>query len=304
MALNDGYAYLEQIGPRAQGRSVLEFLTGHYPHSSGQEWQERLRRGEVLLEGRVASGSETLKAGQTLVWQRPPWEEEDVPLDYTVLFEDEALVAVAKPGGLPTLPGGGFYRHTLLSRVRQRYPQASPLHRLGRGTSGVVLFARSAEAASRVARAWREHAVHKRYRALASGVAREDAYEITTPIGPVPHARLRTVFAASPSGKASYSLARVLERRADATLFQVDIRTGRPHQIRVHLASLGHPLVGDPLYGPGGLPLPHLPGLPGDGGYLLHAEQLRFDHPLSGEPLTLRAPIPAALCCAGELEEV
>ncbi|MFC4452658.1 RluA family pseudouridine synthase [Deinococcus sonorensis] len=298
MSLNGGYTYREQLEPKAQGQTVLSYLSARHRHSSAEVWQARLQAGEVQLDGQPASGGERLQAGQWLVWQRPPWAEPATPQTYQVLHLDDALLAVNKPSGLPTLPGGGFLQHTLLWLVQQDYPHAAPLHRLGRATSGLVLFARSSKAARPMLQAWREHKVQKRYRALASGVVAQDRATITTPIGPVPHPRLGTIHAASPRGKPAHSVAQVLERRADSTLLQVDIQTGRPHQIRIHLASLGHPLVGDPLYGPGGLPLEQ-PGLPGDGGYLLHAERLRFRHPLSGAATDLHAPPPPALEATG-----
>ncbi|WP_245588524.1 pseudouridine synthase, partial [Deinococcus pimensis] len=154
-------------------------------HTSEEEWAARLARGEVELAGHVAGGSEPLSPGQELVWRRPPWEEEDVPLTFDLLHEDEAVLAVAKPSGLPTMHGGGFYRHTLLRLVRDRWPEAALLHRLGRATSGVVLFARDPSATAALSRAWRERDVEKRYRALGSGVAREDRFVIDAPIGPV-----------------------------------------------------------------------------------------------------------------------
>ncbi|GGJ28268.1 RluA family pseudouridine synthase [Deinococcus roseus] len=295
MALNQGYAYTEQLVKKAAGLTLLDYLSRFYTHSSVQEWQERLQQQEVHLDGQVATGQETLKPGQTLIWHRPPWEEPEVPLHFEVLQEDEHLLAVNKPSGLPTMPGGGFLEHTLLTLVRKTHPQASPLHRLGRYTSGVVLFATSSEAASLMARAWRDHAVQKQYLALASGVAEKDVYPIHTPIGPVLHPRLGTVFAAHPEGKPSSSLAKVLERRETSTLFEVDIQTGRPHQIRIHLASIGHPLAGDPLYGPDGLPLQQDPGLPGDGGYLLHAARLVFEHPIKQQTTKILAPVPSPL---------
>lgn len=293
--LNDGYAYAERIGPRGAGMGVLAYLAGRYGHSTWEEWQGRLERGEVMLDGVTAQGPEVLRAGQTLTWHRPPWPEDAVPLHFEVLYEDAELLAVSKPPGLPTVPAGGFLKHTLLTLVRQQWPEASPLHRLGRGTSGLVLFSRTAGARAALSRDWREGRVQKTYRALAQGVAGQDEYKITTPIGPVPHPRLGEVYAASAEGKPSQSLARVLERRDGQTLFEVDIRTGRPHQIRIHLAAAGHPLVGDPLYGVGGLPLADLPGLPGDGGYLLHARRLGFRHPVTGERMSLEAPPPAHL---------
>jgi len=295
MRFNQGYAYREQI--TQGGMSVLAYLVDRYRHSPSEVWAMRIAAGEVELDGDRADPEGCLKAGQELVWNRPAWEEGTPDMAFTMVYEDEVMVAVAKPRGLPTLPGGGFLDQTLLAAVRARYPEASPMHRLGRETSGLVLFARTHGAASILQAAWRQRAVHKRYRALGEGIATENDYRITAPIGPVPHPLLGTLFAASEVGKASLSLAQVLERRETSTLFAVDIETGRPHQIRIHLAFAGHPLVGDPLYGPGGLPLRAMTALPGDGGYFLHAERLRFQHPLTKRELELWAEPPVELRC-------
>ena len=117
-----------------------------------------------------------LRAGQWLVWRRPPWQEPPVPLSFAVLYRDADLLAVAKPRGLPTLPNGGFLEHTLPARVRRLYPEAVPMHRLGRGTSGIVLFARTPAARREVAAAWRDGAVLKEYRALVVGRPERDAF--------------------------------------------------------------------------------------------------------------------------------
>lgn len=297
---NQGYTYRERIGPEWAGQRLLAYLTARHPHSDADTWAARLRRGELWLNGLPARGDERLSPGQRLTWQRPPWVEEAVPLHYDLVLEDAWLLAVNKPSGLPTLPGGGFLEHTLLSLVRRDFPAATPLHRLGRATSGLLLFGRTRAATSALSAAWRGGAVEKRYRALVQGVPAWDALDIETPIGPVPHARLGTVYAASATGKPALSRARVLERRKGSALLEVEIPTGRPHQIRIHLASVGHPLAGDPLYGVGGLPLPERPGLPGDGGYHLHAARLTFVHPLTGELLDLHAPPPPMLRTAGE----
>jgi 23S rRNA pseudouridine1911/1915/1917 synthase len=217
-----------------------------------------------------------------------------VPLAWAVLHRDQHLLAVAKPRGLPTVPNGGFLTHTLHHLVRRSFPAAVPLHRLGRGTSGLVLFALTPLARTRVSAAWRTSRVEKVYRALAAGVPARSPFTVDVPVGPVAHPRLRSVHAALAGGRPAVSHVRVLEARGGASLLEVSIETGRPHQIRIHLAWAGHPLVGDPLYGVGGLPLPD-PGLPGDPGYRLHAHRLSLAHPATGERLVLECPPPEPL---------
>jgi 23S rRNA pseudouridine1911/1915/1917 synthase len=291
--LNRGYAFATVISSKYDGQALLDHLASHYPHSTRQAWQQKLNNGEVTLNGVIATGSESLTTGQTLVWNRPPWIEPDTPQCFEVLFEDPHLLAVNKPSGLPTLPGGGFMENTLLRLVQKQIPNANPVHRLGRATSGIVLFARTPQAASHLFASWNTPNVQKIYRALSQNLAQHDAYEIVTPIGLVPHPLIGSVWAASPNGKPSKSVAKVISRANDATTFEVSLHSGRPHQIRIHLASIGHPLVGDPLYGSGGQPLENLPGVPGDGGYFLHAQYLKFRHPITGDQINLEAPLPS-----------
>jgi len=291
--LNRGYAYTSIISSKHHGQTLLTHLASLYPHSTPQAWQQILDNGEVTLNGVTATGSESVIPGQILVWNRPPWMEPDAPRHFEVLLDDPHLLAVNKPSGLPTLPGGGFMENTLLRLVQKQFPNASPVHRLGRGTSGIVLFAKTPQAAAHLTANWNSPKIQKIYRALAQNVAEQDAYEILTPIGLVPHPRLGQVWAANPNGKPSKSLARVVARNPSTTIFEVTLYSGRPHQIRIHLASIGHPLVGDPLYGVTGQPLENLPGLPGDGGYFLHAQFLKFHHPITGEPINLEAALPS-----------
>jgi 23S rRNA pseudouridine1911/1915/1917 synthase len=294
MKMNSGFAYRDRIGPEADGQSVLAYLTGRYRHTPEADWRSRVAGGEVWVEEAAAEAATVLRRGQSLVWRRPPWQEPAVPLAFAVLYRDEWLMAVAKPRGLPTVPGGGFLEHTLLHLVRRPAPHAVPLHRLGRGTSGLVLFALTAGARRAVSGAWREGRVDKTYRALVAGVPRGEAFSVGSPIGPVPHPRLGQVHAASPCGKAALSYVRVLARHGHRAVVEVRIPTGRPHQIRIHLAFAGHPLVGDPMYGCGGTLLPE-PGLPGDGGYRLHAHRLALDHPFTARRLELECVPPEVL---------
>jgi 23S rRNA pseudouridine1911/1915/1917 synthase len=291
--LNSGYAYTTIIISKHHGQTLLSHLASLYPHSTPQAWQQNLNNSEVTLNGVTASGSESVTSGQTLVWNRPPWIEPDAPLHFEVLLDDPYLLAVNKPSGLPTLPGGGFLENTLLRLVQKHTPNANPVHRLGRGTSGIVLFAKTPQAASNLEASWNTPNIQKIYQALAQNIAQYDAYEILTPIGLVPHPRLGSVWAAKSGGKPSKTLAKVIARSSSTTTFEVSLHSGRPHQIRIHLASIGHPLVGDPLYGVTGQPLENLPGLPGDGGYFLHAQFLKFQHPITGEQIHLEAALPS-----------
>ena len=291
--LNQGYAFTTIIGTKDHGLTLLSHLASLYPHSTPQAWQQNLNNREVTLNGVTANGSESLALGQTLVWNRPPWIEPDSPQHFEVLLDDPYLLAVNKPGGLPTLPGGGFMENTLLHLVQKQIPNANPVHRLGRATSGIVLFAKTPQAAAKLSANWNTPGVQKIYRALAQGIAQHNAYEILTPLGLVPHPLIGSVWAADQGGKPSKSVAKVISRTTSTTTFEVSLYSGRPHQIRIHLASIGHPLLGDPMYGFTGQPLEHLPGLPGDGGYFLHAQFLKFVHPITGEQINLEAALPS-----------
>jgi 23S rRNA pseudouridine1911/1915/1917 synthase len=290
---NEGYEYREQIGPRAAGRSVLAHLAATRTHSSAAAWEARIAAGEVFVEDRPAAAADVLRAGDRLSWRRPPWVEGEAPVAFAVLHRDDALLAVAKPRGLPSVPAGGFLVHTLLHAVRGEHPEATPMHRLGRGTSGVVLFARTPAARRALAEAWREARVDKVYRALVTGLPAREAFSVDAAIGPVAHPRLGRVHAAHPAGKPALSHVRVLGARGANALVEVAIPTGRPHQIRIHLAAAGHPLAGDPLYAAGGAPRPG--ALPGDGGYLLHALRLAFDHPVTRRRVEIECAPPPAL---------
>jgi 23S rRNA pseudouridine1911/1915/1917 synthase len=293
--LNDGYVYREQLGARARGLTVLGYLCACYPHREGPSWRERIEAGEVEVDGAVAFADQPLRPGHSLCWSRPPWLEPEVPLRFGVVFEDEDLLVVCKPSGLPTMPAGGFLAHTLLALVRLRDPEWALMHRLGRATSGLVVFARGADARASLQAAWRDHAVEKRYRALAQGHLPAEPFAITARIGEIAHPVLGSVHAASANGKPARSEVTLLAPRGDDSLAEVRISTGRPHQIRIHLAFVGHPLVGDPLYSPGGIPRQGSRALPGDPGYHLHAWRLAFLHPRTRVRLELEAPPPPEL---------
>jgi 23S rRNA pseudouridine1911/1915/1917 synthase len=146
--------------------------------------------------------------------------------------------------------------------VQKQTANANPVHRLGRATTGIVLFAKTRRPASNLFANWNILKIRKIYRALAQNIAQQDAYEILTPIGLIPHPLIGSVWAANPSGKPPKSLAKVISRATSTATFEVNLNSGRPDQIRIHLASIDHPLVGDPLYGLTGQPLEISPACP------------------------------------------
>ncbi len=295
---NDGYTYRDRITSAEADETLLGFYSTHYRHSSVDEWTASITSGLIERNGVVERNPDTpLCAGDRLAWHRPPWEEEKVPTDIPLLAESAGWMVLHKPSGIPVLPGGGFLRNTMLWIVRERYGGVlAPVHRLGRGTSGAILFSRNADAARELARAMREGGIQKTYLALVQGLPAEDRFTVDMPIGPVPYAPLGMLHAASPVGKPSLSHCHVLRRDIEVgqTLLEVDIPTGRPHQIRIHCAVGGHPLVGDPLYRSGGLPIDS-DAVPGDCGYFLHSWQICFPDPESGEMMQVTAPPPGRL---------
>ena len=291
--VNSGYTYTSVVDSRGSGRGLLDHLAERFRHSTRAQWRGHVVAGRVELDGVTAGVEDVVSKGQTVAWHRPPWEEPAAPLEVPVLFEDEDIVVVAKPSGLPTMAGGGFLEHTLVHQLKAL--GAAPMHRLGRWTSGVVLCSRSRAAGAHIAAQFSARSIAKRYRALASGDPVADIFSIEVPIGPVPYPPTGTLHAASLEGRCASTTVEVVARDERGFLADVRIATGRPHQIRIHLAWAGHPLVGDPLYGAGGLPDPRGTALPGDPGYQLHAAEIGFVHPRSSQPMRILAPLPESL---------
>jgi len=307
-ALNRGHAYRDRVTPRDRGQWLSAFYAARYPHSSAAVWRQRLAAGEICRNDQQLQADVALAAGDALIWHRPPWQEAAVPVLPGPLFDDGDLLVFDKPSGLPVLPGGGFLEHTLLAQLQARWPEARPVHRLGRFTSGLLICARRSTTRAWLSAQLRETTLvspcRKTYRALLQPPAPGspllelelgEPLSLTTPLGRCAHGRLGSIWAAAPADPAALqasSALRLLERGDRAWLVEVTIATGRPHQIRIHTAAAGAPLLGDPLYAPGGVALDQ--ALPGDGGYHLHAHRLRLACP-DGGLLELEAPLPAAL---------
>ncbi|MEL6262009.1 MAG: pseudouridine synthase [Cyanobacteria bacterium J06626_6] len=317
---NEGWTYTDAISAAAAGQSVLAFYTQRYRHSDQATWQARISAGQILLDGQPTTPHTRLARGQQLTYERSPWQEPTVPLNFPILYEDAHLWAIAKPSGLPVLPGGRFLQHTVLYQMQQRHPgeQPAPVHRLGRGTSGILLIAKSQQARAVLARQFREHTTQashpksspttsptptqqtfqKTYRALIGPTTPAQfpaQLTCTYPIGKHPYPQLGYLYAHTPNGLPAKSTCTVLQRRPTSTLLDVSIQTGRPHQIRIHLAAAGYPLLGDPLYTTRGIPYPQSAAIPSDCGYHLHAHRIQFSHPQTGKFLSIEAPPPSLL---------
>jgi 23S rRNA pseudouridine1911/1915/1917 synthase len=259
-----------------------------------QDWIEQ---GRVLVNGAAEKRSYLLKGAERV--QVQPGEltplratPEDLPLE--VLYEDADVIAVNKPADMVVHTGAGRHSGTLVNAVLHRFGQLSSLggelrpgivHRLDRFTSGVILIARSDAAHRHLAEQFAARKVEKIYLALVHGRVKKDQGSITTPIARDPVRRVRMT-ARLAHGRQANTSYQVLKRFKELTFLEVKIGTGRTHQIRVHLASVGHPVVGDKLYGAASSEL---------GRYFLHARQITFTSPSSGERITVAAPLPVDL---------
>lgn len=304
--MNHGWIYHEQVKSADAEQTILEYYTNKYRHSSDSQWMSRIESGQILLNEQPTNITTVLKPQDKLTYYRQPWVEPQVPLQFEVIYEDRELMLINKPSGLPVLPGGGYLEHTLLWQLKKKYPQDTPvpIHRLGRGTSGLLLLARSPSAKSHLTQQIRNstieqnNQVSKVYRVLVSGNPPGDRFTITQPIGKIPHPILGYIYGATDSGKHAHSICQVIEHYENFSLLEVKISTGRPHQIRIHLATVGYPLLGDPLYVIGGgfaqiLPEQKSIPVPGDCGYFLHAYHLSFTHPQTSDLMSFKLPVPA-----------
>ena len=216
-------------------------------------------------------------------------EAEDIDLD--ILYQDADVAVVFKPSGMVVHPAAGNERGTLVNALLKHLDNLSGIggeirpgivHRIDKDTSGLLLVAKNDHAHVSLSDQIRAHSVHRAYQAIVIGNLRDDEGFVDAPIGRHPTDRKR--MAVVPGGREARTNWRVLERLRGATLIEARLTTGRTHQIRVHMASIGHPVLGDPVYGPKKSPYPVA------GGQLLHAFQIGFVHPVTGEEMRFTAP--------------
>jgi 23S rRNA pseudouridine1911/1915/1917 synthase len=224
----------------------------------------------------------------------PEATPEDIAIP--VIFEDDAILVLAKPAGMVVHPAGGITSGTLANALAYRWGHQPGLaHRLDRDTSGVMVVARSAAARSHLIEQFRGHTTRKEYLALVHGRLAPTTGRIEAPLRRDRKNRLKMVTCAPGEGREALTLYRVRTQWPQVALLDVEIRTGRTHQIRVHCASLGHPVVADEMYGKGRTAhlrlAQHREAVAALGRQFLHAARLSFDHPTTGERLSFEAPL-------------
>lgn len=250
-------------------------LAALVPGMSRSEARRLIAAGSVFVDGRRCRvASRTVRAGARLRLESAPAAPST---RLRVLHQDPSCVAIDKPAGMPTAPTRQAAAGSAQDELERQLGRAERLwlvHRLDRDTSGVLLFARTRAAARALDAAFRERKVDKRYQAWVAGVVDADSGRVTAPLRESGRRAM-----VDPAGKAAETHWEVVERGADRTLLNLRPTTGRMHQIRVHLQSIGHPVIGDRLYGG-----------PRASRLMLHATRLAFSHPVSGEPLEITAP--------------
>ncbi len=281
------------------GWRLDQFIKARIPRLSRNRIQKMIHT-QAALGGANLRPSTRVHMDQEVMLLRVAPEEPDVPRTYRVIFEDAFMLALDKPSGLPVHSTARFFKNTLAAVLRERYPAGqvpSMAHRLDRETSGIMLFGRSKAAGTALKEAFRHRQVKKRYLAIVHGWA-PDQGVVDRPLGPDMESGIRIKMSVTVAGQGMPSVTRfrTLERRGPFSLVEAFPETGRQHQIRVHLAAAGHPLVGDKLYGQDpatwleyietGMtpPLMERLLLPR---HALHASMITFPHPDTGEQTTL-----------------
>jgi 23S rRNA pseudouridine1911/1915/1917 synthase len=297
-------------------RRLDTYLAGRLPQRSRTYWQHLIRSGYALVNARLAKPSYFVQNGdQITVFVEPERERalepEPIPLD--IIYEDDQLIVLNKPAGIVVHPAPGHMHGTLIQgvlyHVRERGSGLSPgsgpdrpgiVHRLDKDTTGLILMAKEDFTHRHLARQFEQRRVEKTYVAVVRGEVNFDSDYVELPLGPHPKDRLR-VIVRKEKGKEASTFYQVVERYRGYTFVRVHPKTGRTHQIRVHLAAVGHPVVGDVLYGGprllardlGAAELP--PEEPLMERQALHAEEITFFHPVQRRKVTFRAPWPPDL---------
>ena len=297
----EGETFMSQISLQADETYMDErldkFLSAMLPDQSRSYLQKIIKDGNVLVYGEPKKSSYRLEDGDEVTadlpeLKSPDIEPENIPLD--ILYEDDSILMVNKPKGMVVHPSAGHYTGTLVNAVLWHcqgqlsgingVSRPGIVHRIDKDTTGVLVVCKNDAAHNAVAAQLKEHSITRKYRAIVHGVIKEDEGTVDAPIGRHPTERKKMASGVK-NGKRAVTHYRVLERFQGYTYVECQLETGRTHQIRVHMASIHHPLLGDIVYGPA-KDSHHLEG------QTLHAMVLGLIHPVTGEYLEVEAPLP------------
>ncbi len=303
------------VPPERAGERLDSFLASQIASTSRSQIRRAIENGDITVNDQTVKPSYNIRTGEEIqveLLQPAPLEAAPEPIPLEIIFEDNEIIVINKPAGMVTHPGAGMnsgtlanalvYHFNLLSHQLPRRGGASRpgiVHRLDIGTSGLIVVAKTDRAHLSLAEQFESRSVYKSYLALVHGSLEKNEGRIEAPIGRDPRNRVKMAVRHPGQGRSALTLYRLVERFAEFTLLDVEIKTGRTHQIRVHLAHIKHPVVADSTY---------------DGGRansikdtilraavakftrpFLHAAHLSFIHPVTGEKMEHTAPLPADL---------
>ena len=281
-----------------EGERLDKYVSILFPEQSRSFFQKLIKDGNVSVNDKVQKANYRLKTEDLVTVEIPDAVEtqilpEDIPLD--ILYEDDDLLVVNKPKGMVVHPSAGHYSGTLVNAVMYHCKDSLSgingeirpgiVHRIDMDTTGSLIVCKTDMAHKVIAAQLKEHSIHRCYRAIVHGVIKEDSGVIDAPIGRNPTDRKKMAINEQ-NGKRAVTHFKVLKRFRQFTYIECELETGRTHQIRVHMASLQHPLLGDSVYGPAKSPYKLQ-------GQTLHAMTIGFIHPSTGEYMEFSAPLPA-----------
>ena len=280
------------------GLRIDKYLSSVNEQLSRSYIQKLLKSGLVLVDGKPVKASYQVDEGDVISLDIPEAVEPEIEpenMDLDILYEDQDVILVNKPKGMVVHPAAGHYSHTLVNGLMYHCKdqlsgingvmRPGIVHRIDMDTTGVIIACKNDMAHNSIAAQLKEHSITRRYQAIVHGVLKDDAGTIEGPIGRHPTDRKKMSINYN-NGKSAVTHYKVLKRFRQYTHVECRLETGRTHQIRVHMARIGHPLLGDLVYGPGKCPIPGLQG------QTLHAGVLGFIHPRTGEYMEFTAPLP------------